>query len=270
MKHLLRRNLCLLGPLLIGLGMLSYYAPAHAETEEAPRSGSIEAGVMFHSLSNGYGVWNGRFLRGVLTDKKNVWSAELADLSQFNDRGQLIVAGVTHTLNEDWFVSGSAATSSSGFSLPRLRLDATANYKWFEKRNLVTTLGLGFVDSKDGHRDRSVLLGAAYYFERPLVVEGGIRFNHSNPGSVQSNAKYIAATYGQDKQRLISLRYGFGQEAYQLIGNEALLTNFSSNVLTLTWRKWIQTDLALQIRMESYRNPFYDRKGLEFSVIKEF
>jgi YaiO family outer membrane protein len=260
--------------LFAACGLLcAWAAPARADDEpvQLKMSGFIEAGGMHHNLSGGLGTWNGEFVRGVLqTGANNVWNAEVVNASEFGDRGVLLTAGLTHTINDDWFVSASAATSSGGFFLPRLRMDAAINRKWLAQRQLVTTAGLTAVDSKDGHTDRSLLLAASYYFTQPWVLEGGARVNYSNPGGVISNTGYVAATYGEDKRRVVSLRYGFGTEAYQFIGDNAVLSNFHSDVWTLTWREWLAHQRGFQVRLESYRNPTYGRTGLEFSLFQDF
>ena len=77
-------------------------------------------------------------------------------------------------------------------------------------------------------RCRSLLLGAAYYFEQPWIVEGGIRFNSSNPGSVQTTQQFLALTYGRQKQDVVTARVGWGEEGYLAIGPATQLVNFRS------------------------------------------
>lgn len=234
-------------------------------------SGYLEAGILNHSLTSGYPGWNGQFVRGVLhSDEKNTWNAEIVNLSEFGDNGTLFVVGNTHDIDEKWFSSASVSSSSGGFFLPELRLDVSINRKWLDQLNLVTTAGVTMVNAKDTHQDRSVLLAVSYYFEQPWIVEGGVRINHSDPGGVVSNSQYVAVTYGQEKRRFISLRYGFGQEAYQVVAQDATLVNFDSNVLTLTWREWLTSNRGFQIRTEAYHNPSYDRNGIEFSLFQDF
>ena len=248
-------------------------AAAHAQSEslKLKMSGSIEVGGMHHRLSAGYGSWNGQFVRGTLqTSENTVWNGELLNTAQYGDSGVLAAVGATHTLNEKWYVSGAVSTSGGGFFLPRLRLDVTLNRKWLDALNLVTTVGFTAVNAKDGHRDRSVLLAASYYFEQPWIVEGGVRLNNSNPGSVNSAAWYVAATWGHDKKRLLSLRYGRGEEAYQLTGSVATLASFYSSGLTFTWREWFSREWGAQFRADTYRSPNYDRHGIELSVFRDF
>lgn len=258
---------------LVALVLLLCGQSAQAQQEEGMKlklSGSIEVGALAHNVTGELGDWRGEFARAVIYQGYNVWNAELLDIRQFGERTQVAALALTHTINDDWYASGAVAASTQGNTQARLRLDTSLSRKWLKQRNLVTTVGIGAADARDGHRDYGLLLNAAYYFDSPWVVEGGIRFNHSNPGSVLSNGKFVAVTYGREKQNVYILRYGFGSEAYQSIGGDALLSNFNSDVLTLTWRTWLAKDLAFQTKGEVYRNPYYDRRGLELSVIKEF
>lgn len=246
-------------------------AETEGEIYNLKMSGHLEAGMLNHSLSSGYPDWNGQFVRGVLhSDEKNTWHAEIVNLSEFGDTGTLFVVGNTHDIDEKWFSSAGVSASSGGFFLPELRLDVAINRKWLEQLNLVTTVGVTRVNAKDTHQDHSALLAASYYFEQSWVIEGGVLVNHSDPGGVVSNSHFVAATYGQEKRRIISLRYGFGEEAYQVIAQDTALVNFNSDVLTLTWREWLTSNRGVQIRAETYHNPFYDRNGIELSFFQDF
>jgi len=234
-------------------------------------SGMVEAGGLQHTLTAGFPDWRHQFVRGNLrTDADNLWDADLVHATRFNDTGTMLVLGNTHQFSPLWYSNLSIAASNGGFFFPSLRLDAAANRKWGAERKLVTTVGLTAFNAKDGHRDRSLLLGLTYYLDIPLVLEGGVRINRSNPGSVVSRANYVAVTYGQEQKQIISLRHGFGKEAYQLIGANALLVDLNSNVSTLTWRQWLRPRQGVQLRAEKYSTPFYRRQGVELALFQEF
>lgn len=234
-------------------------------------SGYVEAGMLHDTLSSGYPNWQGLFFRGGWrSDPRNFWTTELVHSQEFGDRGTQAVFGNTHTINELWYSNVSVSGSNSGFYLPNFRFDASLSRKWLEQKSLVGTAGITAVDSKDGHKDRSLLLAIAYYFPSPDVLEGGIRFNNSNPGQVRSHSQYVAWTHGENGGQIMSLRYGFGTEAYQYTGDNALLVDFNSETLTATWRVWLRPRQGVQIRAEAYHNPYYDRRGIELSVFQEF
>ena len=232
---------------------------------------TIEAGLLHHDLGNIYGTWNQQFLRGVfLLNAGNVVNADLVHSAQYGATGTLYALGLTHTFDDSWYGSVAASGSSGGFYLPHSRYDIVANRKLGAQSNVVATLGFTAIDAKDGHSDRSLLLGMAYYTPYSLVLEGGTRINRSSPGSVRANAYYVAGTWGQNRQQYITLRFGAGEEAYQVINADATLVNFNSSVATATWRKWLNPTQGFQVRAEAYHNPYYNRRGLEFAVFQEF
>jgi len=246
-------------------------AMGSAAAQSTP-GGTVEAGLLHHSLTGDLGDWNQQFVRGTLrTSDATVWNADLVNANQFGAHGTLVVGGVTHVINEDWY-GGLGASYGSSFFYPQARLDAVINRKLGADRNVIATLGLTAVNARDGHRDRSVLLGLSWYLPSAWVLQGGIRINRSNPGSVMANAKYVAATWGYNKQQYIALRYDIGEEAYQYIGagTNDLLVNFRSNVISGTWRKWLAPTYGFQLRAEAYHNPYYNRRGLEAALFKEF
>jgi YaiO family outer membrane protein len=247
-------------------------AAAGGAAAQDGNTGTVEAGVLHHGLSDGYGSWNHQFVRGSLrTSDATVWNADLVNARQFGAHGTLVAGGVTHVFNDDWYGSLGGSHGSS-FFFPQARGDAVINRKLGAARNVVATVGLTAVNAHDGHRDRSVLLGLSWYLQNAWVLQGGVRINRSNPGGVMANVKYVAATWGYDKQQYIALRYDMGEEAYQFIGADSndLLVNFRSNVFSGTWRKWLAPTYGFQLRAEAYHNPFYNRRGLEAALFKEF
>lgn len=251
---------------LAALALLALHGTAQAQTA------TLEAGLLHHSLSDGLGQWNQQFVRGTWrTSEATVWNADLVNARQFGAHGTLAVAGVTHVFNDDWYGSVGGSYGSS-FFYPKGRADAVLNRKLGAAKNIVATLGATAVNARDGHRDRSVLLGLSWYLQNALVLQGGTRINRSDPGGVMANAKYVAATWGYNKQQYISVRYDQGEEAYQYIGAGVadLLVNFRSNVASATWRKWLGPTHGFQLRAEAYHNPYYNRRGLEAALFKEF
>ena len=245
---------------------------AGSAAAQASASGTLEAGLLHHSLSDGFGTWNQQFVRGSLrTSAATVWNADLVNARQFGAHGTLAVGGVTHVFNEDWYGSLTASHGSS-FFYPKARGDVVINRKLGAERNVIATVGVTAVNARDGHRDRSLLLGLSWYLPNAWVLQGGTRINRSNPGGVMANVKYVAATWGYDKQQYFALRYDAGEEAYQYIGagSADLLVNFRSSVVSGTWRKWLAPSYGFQLRAEAYHNPFYDRRGLEAALFKEF
>jgi YaiO family outer membrane protein len=230
----------------------------------------VESGGSYLTLSNGYGYWGGGYTRGVYQQGNNVWNAEVNGEHEFGDAGIYFAAGDTHAFNPDWYGSLTVGSSAGGFFWPRFRTDAFLNRKWLGRKQWITTAGYGYYDAKDVHRNQYVYLGSTYYFEKPWIVESGLYFNISNPGTVFAPAGFVAVTEGQNKRQYLTVRAGFGEEAYQLIGPQISLTQFQSQALTITWRKWMGPNWGFNFVGDYYRNPFYLRGGTSFGLFKDF
>jgi YaiO family outer membrane protein len=241
------------------------------ESTSFKRSGFVELGAGYAKLTGSYQDWNDQYLVGswqlTPTDRVN---GEISNQDHFGDQGLFIGAGYTRIFNEDWYGLLSAGTSEGGFFLPRVRVDGSIHKKWLEKKNLVTGLGFTYYDAKDVHTDRTLLLSLLYYFDAPWIMEIGARLNRSSPGPIDSGRGFIALTYGQNKQRYITLRYDDGSEAYQSIGTDTLISDFSSREAALIWRQWITEDYGFNLLVVHYENPTYERSGVALGVFVDF
>jgi YaiO family outer membrane protein len=244
--------------------------PASAPESMKPDTSFVESGGNYYGLTNNLGYWAGGYTRGVLTQGKNVWNGEINGQHEFGDAGVYFGAGDTYNFNSDWYGSVAVGSSIGGFFWPRFRTDDFLNKKWLAHRQLITTFGFGYYAAKDVHRDHSFFLGTTYYFNKPWIVEEGIRFNVSNPGSVFAPSGFIAVTQGRNKHRYITVRAGLGEEGYQLVGPTTVLTDFNSQARTVTWRQWAGTNWGFNFVGDYYHNPFYMRGGSSIGLFKEF
>jgi YaiO family outer membrane protein len=238
--------------------------------EEKILTNFVEAGGSYETLSNNFGRWSGGYFRGVVVTGKNTWNGEINGQHEFGDAGVYMAAGDTYNFNSDWYASLTLGSSVGGFFWPRYRGDAFVNRKWGARKQLISTVGFGYYAAKDVHRDSSFFVGTTYYFEKPWIVEEGVRFNVSNPGTVFSPAGFVAVTQGRNEHRYVTLNTGFGQEAYQLVGPAAVLTRFPSQTVTVTWRQWVGKQWGFNLVADYYHSPFYQRGGGSFGIFKEF
>lgn len=231
---------------------------------------SLELSTTSQTLSNGYGDWTDVTLRGALDAGPHVLQAELSAKRQFGKDGKFLGIADTITLNPDWFTTLSLGAGDGAFYLPQLRGDAFLSRKWLEKRNFVSSVGLGYYRAPDGHTDRALSLGAAYYFEQPWIVELGARMNRSDPGSVDSVQKYVAVTVGKVGQSVLTARYGEGGESYQALAQNTTVVNFKSYQSSLSWRHWFAKRTGLILGAEQYDNPYYQRRGVTLGLFHQF
>lgn len=241
---------------------------ASAQPAAGQRTLQLSAGTQ--GLSDGYGRWHDITLRGTYGLDRHVWQGEASRHRRFGENGSFLGLGDTYTFSEDWFGALSAGVGDGAFYLPRYRLDATLSRKWLADRRLVTSAGLAYYKAPDGHTDRGLLLGAAYYFEAPVIVEGGIRFNDSDPGSIRTNQRFVALTYGRDKQDLVTARYAWGGEGYLATGPATQLVNFRSREASLSWRHWLDNRTGVLVAANRYTNPLYRRSGVTLGIFHDF
>ena len=230
----------------------------------------VEVGGSYLPMSSKFGHVSGGYARGSITQGKNVWFGEINGQHEFEDAGVYFAAGDTLTINHDWYGSLTLGSSAGGFFWPRLRADGFINKKWFERGQFITTAGFGYYQSKDVHRDHSFYVGSTYYFSKPWVLEEGVHFNLSNPGTVYSPSGFVAVTQGRDKHYFLTTRLGLGEEAYQLVGPTASLNDFQSQTFTVTWRKWIHKSWGFNVVGDYYHSPFYSKGGSLIGIFKDF
>jgi len=241
-----------------------------AEAQPKMLTNYVESGGDYLTLTNGFGYWTGGYSRAVFTSGKNTWAGEINGQREFGDAGVYFGAGDTYTFSPDWYGSLTVGSSAGGFFWPRFRADGFLNKKWLGRRQWITTAGFGYYDAKDVHRNDGFYLGSTYYFARPWIVEEGVYLNLSHPGAVFAPSGFVAVTQGRNKQHYVTVRTGFGEEAYQLIGPTVTLTDFQSQTLTITWRQWLGTNWGFNVIGDYYRSPFYMRGGSSFGFFKEF
>lgn len=231
---------------------------------------SLELSTGSQSLSAGYDSWRDLTLRGSYSLPRHVLQGEVSTHRRFNEDGAFAGVSDTYTFNEDWFGSVALGLGDGAFYLPRYRVDASLYKKWLADRNLVSSVGVGYYDAPDGHTDRSLSLGVAYYFAAPWIVEGGVRLNSSNPGSVRTQQQFVALTYGRDKQDLVSARYAWGGEGYLAIAANTQLVNFDSREASVAWRHWLNPRTGLLVSANRYTNPLYRRSGINVGIFHDF
>lgn len=241
------------------------------QEENRQYTGYVEAGAEVHTLTNRYPNWSGEYIKGeVKASDSDNWNGEFINQKRFGDNGVYGAIGNTHTFDENWFTNLSVGAGGSAVFLPKYRVDAFINRKWGDEKRLITTLGFGIYKAMETYNDKNISLGATYYFEEPYIVQAGVRFNRSNPGSADSVSEYVALTQGRSKEHFLTLRYGFGKEAYELQGDNSVINDFYSHEASLNWRQWLGEEWGFNLRGEFYHNPSYIRRGIALGIFREF
>jgi YaiO family outer membrane protein len=242
--------------------------PLQLRSDTVTRNLELSAGGQ--SLSNGYGPWRELTLRGAYGLPGHVLQGEVSALRRFNKDGAYLGISDTYTFNEDWFASLALGAGDGAFYLPRFRADATLFRKFLPDRNLVGSIGVGRYNAPDGHTDNSLSLGLVYYFQAPWILEGGVRMNSSNPGAIRTQQQFVAATWGRNKQDLVTGRYGWGGEGYLTTAVASQLVNFKSDEASLVWRHWFSPRTGVLTGINRYKNPLYVRTGFTVGIFHDF
>ena len=239
--------------------------------------GYIETGGSHSGLSNGYADWNDFYVRGLVSGGNNAITGELSRQDRFGDSGWFYGLGLVRTLSENWYAQFSAGSSVGGFFLPKFRTDGLINRKLLSRRQLVATAGVGFDKSKIVDNAVRAQVGAAYYFQYPIVLQGGFMWTHANPGDILARTQFVAATQGHDKEHFISIRYEWGREGYEVIGPPTAVVpafnvafDFPERTLSGTWRQWIGPNWGLNFNIEQHQEPAYHRLGGTIGVFLDF
>lgn len=241
-------------------------APGATPVGPSPARG-VEVYGSHSNLTAGYPDWREAGLRGTWQADRHLLQGELASMKRWGVSGTYLGVGDTYTFNDDWYASLAVGAGDGAHYLPRYRIDGFVHRKLLPARNLVANLGAGYYRAPDGHTDRNVSLGATYYFpDLPLVVQGEVRFTNGNPGSVDTRQHFVAATWGRQKETTVTGRYGWGEEGYQSIGQNAVLTQFRSKELSVAVRHWVGPEWGVEVAGEHYRNPTYRRNGVTVGV----
>ncbi|MCE2680018.1 MAG: YaiO family outer membrane beta-barrel protein [Burkholderiales bacterium] len=229
----------------------------------------IETYIAYNRLNAGYKQWREIGIRGLYERGRHLIYAEAAAINRFNESGNYVAVGDTITLNDDWYTALTLGLGSGANFLPDYRIDGFINRKFLADRSLIGTLGLGYSKIPDGHTNSLQSIGVTYYFNAPWVVQGGVTRTTSNPGDVQTTQQFVAATWGQQKQTLVTGRYGWGREGWLALGDSNFVSNFSSHQASISMRKWLGPQWGTNVGYEQYKNPFYTRKGLNLSIFWE-
>lgn len=247
---------------------------ARAQTPEPPaqQNGlhSIEVYEAQNQLSAGYARWREFGLRGLYQWGDHQLSAEAINMNRFNENGNYLSLGDTVVLSPQWYASVSAGAGDGAPYLPKYRLDGFIHRKFLDDLDLVGSLGLGRYRAPDGHQDDNASMGLTYYFKQPWIVQAQARRTRSQPGSIDTQQYFLAATWGYHQQTQVTGRYGWGQEGYQSLGDALVISQFHSRQKTLTVQHWIGMDWGIKVTVDNYHNPYYARNGLSLAVFKDF
>jgi YaiO family outer membrane protein len=155
--------------------------------------------------------------------------------------------------------------------LPQVRFDNDFNFKFGNKRNIVWTLGVTYVNYHNTHEDLILSSGITVYLQS-LVTTYRIFRNRSNPGNVTSFSHLFDAAIGKEGVQWTNLTFSFGNQAYladYLAKPEEV--DQDSVYLVLKHRRWIKKGWGLIGDFSYFKlEDGYKKLGFSFGFFKEF
>ena len=141
---MIRRILILLGLAGLATSPLAAQGPA----------GWLQAAAFYHHVTNDFGDWKGLQIQArVPSGKSNIWFGDLIAQEAFNDRGVYLSAANRHQFGSDWYTFVGVGAGTGNYYFPDLRLDAQVGRAWLAKKNLVTSVGAMYANSKSVYED---------------------------------------------------------------------------------------------------------------------
>jgi YaiO family outer membrane protein len=229
--------------------------------------GYIEFGGSRSNLSSGSPVdgrqepWTDFYIKGAVSGGKNTISAEATRQQRFGELGYFYTAGWTRTISENWYGEISGGISSpGGLFLPKWSADAIINRKLLPRRQLVLSAGYGYDKSKLVNTDSRYQASAVYYFEFPIILQGGVTFTKAQPSDILARTQFGVVTWGREKEHYLNFRAEIGREAYEIVGPNTLF-DFPVHNYSASWRQWLGLNWGFNVTYDRDGNPFYHRNG---------
>ncbi|AIY43345.1 very large virion protein [Collimonas arenae] len=235
-------------------------APA-AAPELSPETAALELVAGDGHMSAGYGQARMMALRGMAVTSLGVVQGELTQQTRFGYTGNYGDVSLTHDFSPEYYSTVSIGTGNSPL-FSSWRVDTTGYRKFGSERQYVAGIGGYYAKGNESARSDKGLLFTGITYLSGLVIEGGVRLNWADPGSILGPSEYVAATFGSDDRRAIIVRYEHAKETYKVLPGGPELVNFKSNTVNLQWRERISSASLLLAGLEYYRSPLYDRLSL--------
>ena len=233
--------------------------------------GWVGAGGSYYRLTQGYGRFEGLYAKGVFGEgSPTIGNWEVDHARIFGYEETYGVFGVTQTLSPRWYGFLSMAASTNSNVVPAQRVDASLSYKALADKSLVATAGYTGISFRDGHRDSSGWANLTAYFPAHWVAMAGHAWLTSNPGSVGAQRSFVALSYDDSGRTEVTLRYGWGTEAYLPIGAFTALVDFRSHTLSATWRQWLGRDWGTDLYVARFASSYYRQTGGSIGVFYHF
>lgn len=245
--------------------------PGIGSAEGPNGPGYLEFGGSRSDLTSPQPSWTDAYVRGVINlTPSNSFSLETDRQARFGDSGYFGSIGLTHSFTSNLYANAYVGSSVGGFFLPKFRFDGFVNYKLLPEKQLVANFGVGYDKAKTVNSAMRYMAGATYYFQFPIIVQGGATFTRANPGNILATTYNLAVTEGREKEHYITVRAEIGREGYEVVNTANPLVDFPIHSYSGTWRQWIGMNWGFNFNFQREINPYYNRNGATLGFFVDF
>jgi YaiO family outer membrane protein len=238
------------------------------------RSKRVEAYLLYENLSPNdiYGSWTNILLSYYTSPQRGLtWFLQLGGFHRNVGDALLGVGGAYKDWTDRLYTYTALAAGSDSVYLPQVRFDNDINFKFGDKRNIVGTLGVTYVNYHNTHEDLIFSTGITLYRKRWITTYRIFR-NKSDPGNVTSFSHLIDLAYGKEGSQWTNLTVSFGNQAYladYLSKPEEV--NQDSVYLVIKHRQWINSSWGILGDLSYFKlEGGYKKFGLSLGFFKEF
>ena len=255
------------------VGLAAVAAVAAPLCAQAPLAGGlpgrwVEANALAQSVTNGYGDWQGVYVRGVRPSARDTWYLDALALRAFGEDGLQIGAAHRHDWTGRVFQMLGASVGSGASIMPRVRVDGALGLRLGAARRWQATGGVSYVKSVTELSDLAAIASLAWYAPHAVMIEVGGRYNTSRPGNIRSHRLSTTTVWTPSPRRTFSLRGIGGSEGWQVVRSGTTLQRFQSQEGALAWREKLTPSFAISVQGDWYHNPYYTRSGVTVGVAR--
>ncbi len=230
----------------------------------------VEVRGVYKDLSDGFANTRGvNLITRISRHPQRQWVFEASHLDRFGEGGTFLSGMVRQAFGPVFYANLAGGVGLDGFFWPAYRIDASVGRHWLAQQNLLTAVGVGYVEAKDDHQDIRYFADLTYYLNPPWVVQTGMAVNDSDPGNLLSASGYVALSYVGER-RFIVAKISGGNQSYQALGAQRAVVDFPFHAYRLHWKEHLGTRWGISVVGESFLSDVYDEHGVEIGFFYEF
>ncbi len=248
--------------------LLTGSGAVRAQEREITRT--LSAGFGYGEYDGDLGVARGQSL-GLLVSRPFVWDwrVNVGRAHRFDTDGWGVGTSITRHWPSSFNASLGFGKGEGSVVLADYRFDASVGIAVLPQRQLLLNLGYTRNQSAEENYSDGVRLSATWYRGRWIM---GANYLHDTgyPGKTTSRSGGVGLTYSLWRLMDIGGGYNWGKVSYMLVGPGQALVNYSARGFFLGGSRWFDDSWGINLRLDYGETDFYEFRGFNLGVFKEF